>query len=246
MIPVQVALPSGRSTVVSIEKSSSVKELKNLTQKSFRQGFLQLVTAEGRHLTDLTEPFEAAGIKEEDDLTAIALQPQLQATSSAFALWCAGGDRIVTWGTQKHGGDSSAVQHQLRGVQQVRGTWGAFAALLTDGSVITWGDATYGGDSSEVQHQLRNVQQLEASRSAFAAILADRSVVMWGAGCTGGDSSAVQDQLKRVQQIQATVSSDAFAAILADGSVVTWGAPTYGGDSSKVQHQLRNVQHIKA
>ena len=81
--------------------SSSVKDLKILTQKSFLQGFLQLVTAEGRHLTDLTEPFEAAGINEEDgltSLTAIALQPRLQATFGAFALWCAGGDRIVTWG----------------------------------------------------------------------------------------------------------------------------------------------------
>ena len=59
MIPAKVALPRGRSTVVSIEKSSGVKEL-NIPTQPFRQGLLQLLT-EGRHLTDLTEPLEAAG-----------------------------------------------------------------------------------------------------------------------------------------------------------------------------------------
>ena len=41
-------------------------------------------------------------------------------------------------------------------VQQIQATRGAFAAILTDGSVATWGDAGAGGDSSAVQHQLRS------------------------------------------------------------------------------------------
>ena len=61
------------------------------------------------------------------------------------------------------GGDSSAVQDQLRNVQQVHATGVAFAAILADGSVVTWGDPDGGGDSSAVQDQLRNVQQVHAA-----------------------------------------------------------------------------------
>ena len=39
------------------------------------------------------------------------------------------------------GGDSSAVRDQLKGVQHIQATNGAFAAILEDGSVVTWGDA---------------------------------------------------------------------------------------------------------
>ena len=69
----------------------------------------------------------------------------------------------VTWGYERCGGDSSAVRGQLKGVQQIKATHGAFAAILADGSVVTWGDADYGGDSSAVQDQLANVQQIQAS-----------------------------------------------------------------------------------
>ena len=55
------------------------------------------------------------------------------------------------------GGDSSAVQDQLKGVQQIQATRQAFAAILDDGSVVTWGHALCGGDSSAVQHKLRLV-----------------------------------------------------------------------------------------
>ena len=59
----------------------------------------------------------------------------------------------MTWGDPRHGGDSSEVQDQLKGVQQVQGTSHAFAAILADGSVVTWGDPHSGGDSSEVAGQ---------------------------------------------------------------------------------------------
>ena len=142
---------------------------------------------------------------------------------------------------------SSEVQDQLKGVQQVQATNGAFAAILADGSVVTWGvpsygddfsevqdqgNSDYGGDSSEVQDQLKGVQQVQATDRAFAAILADGSVVTWGNPYYGSDSSEAQDQLKGVRQIQSTGA--AFAAIVADGSVVTWGSSHYGGDSSAV------------
>eukprot|EP00435_Cladocopium_sp_Y103_P072223 s127_g39.t1 len=212
---------------------------------------VELITADGRILDVATQSLLSEGLKEEECLTAVVLQAKLAVTrkmdpwvhGGAFALWCCGGNQIVAWGSPNYGGDSSAVQDQLRNVQQVQGTFGAFAAILADGSVVTWGHPSYGGDSSAVQNQLRNVQQVQGTHSAFAATLADGSVVTWGNPNHGGDSSAVQDQLRNVQQVQGTYG--AFAAILADGSVVTWGNPNHGGDSSAVQDQLRNVQQVQ-
>ena len=87
--------------------------------------------------------------------------------------------------------DSSEVQDKLKGVQEVQATAGAFAAILSDGSVVTWGAPVFGGDSSQVQ-DLKGVQQVQATESAFAAILADGSVVTWWSD-TGGDGSQFQE-----------------------------------------------------
>ena len=195
MLRVNVALLSGRTEVLEVEQSSSVQELKVLAQKSFERRFLKLVTAERRPLVDLGASLEAEGIQDGDFLTAVPLQAQLAANDRAFALWCPGGDHVVTWGDPEFGADSSAVQDQLRSVQKIESSFGAFAAILADGSVIAWGDPSYGGDSSQVRAQLRNVQQIQAASSAFAAILADGSVVTWGNPFNGGDSSPVQHQL---------------------------------------------------
>ena len=84
-----------------------------------------------------------------------------------------GDGSVVTWGDASCGGDSRAVQDQLKNVQQVQASYFAFAAILGDGSLVTWGKDRDGGDSSAVQDQLKNVQQVQASDSAFAAILGD-------------------------------------------------------------------------
>ena len=145
---------------------------------------------------------------------------QIQASIYAFAAILGDGS-VVTWGHEHYGGDSHAVQDQLKNVQHIQATSTAFAAILVDGSVVRWGNARHGGESSAVQGELKNVQQIQASIYAFAAILGDGSVVTWGDEHHGGDSHAVQDQLKNVQQIQA--NSHAFAATLSDESVITWG-----------------------
>ena len=163
-----------------------------------------LSLAKNQVLDDPKKTLEEAEIEDGECLTALVLQPQLAATSAAFALWCHGDSTIVTWGEEDHGGDSSAVPDQLKGVQQIQATEQAFAAILEDGDVVTWGNADYAGDSSAVRDQLRGVQQIQATDDAFAAILEDGSVVTWGDARSGGDSSAVRDQLKGVLQIQAT------------------------------------------
>eukprot|EP00435_Cladocopium_sp_Y103_P052315 s29_g16.t1 len=239
MLQFTVALPSAQSETFWLQQSSKVGDLKVLAQKSFQRGFLRLVTAD-HSVVDPALSLQAAGLEGGDHLTAIAVEAKLASTDHAFALFCRGGDQVITWGAPGFGGDSSQVQDQFKGVQQVQATLGAFAAIREDGSVVTWGDPYYGGDSSG----LKGVQQVQACGSAFAAILADGSVVTWGDLDYGGDSSDVQDQLKSVQQVQA--NDGAFAAIRADGSVVTWGSLSNGGDSSQVQDQLKSVQQVQA
>lgn len=60
----------------------------------------------------------------------------------------------MTWGSAICGGDSTAVQAQLRNVQQIHATKGAFAAILGDGTVVTWGNPNCGGDSTSVRDQI--------------------------------------------------------------------------------------------
>ena len=159
MLQVHVSFPSGYGETLALPPNSTVGDLKVLVQKTFRQGFLRLVTEKGHVLANHEDSLLAAGIQEGMHLTVVAQKPKVAATSQAFAVWCCGGDRIATWGEQCYGGDSSAVQDHLKNVQQVQGTMGAFAAILADGSVVTWGDRNSGGDSSAVQDQLQEFQQ---------------------------------------------------------------------------------------
>ena len=244
MLKINVALPNGHAEILTLLPSSTVQDVSTEAQRAFGKKYLRLITAKNQILVDPAKTLEEVEIQDGECLTALVLQPQLAATSSAFALWCHGDSATVTWGDADCGGDSSAVRNQLRGVLQIQASYGAFAAILEDGSVVTWGNAEAGGDSSAVQEQLRGVQQIQVTERAFAAILEDGSVLTWGGADYGGDTSAVRYQLKAVQQIQATFR--AFAAILADGSVVTWGNAEAGGDSSAVQGQLRGVQQIQA
>ena len=222
LLKIHVALPSGRGEAISILRRGNVVDLKIAVQQALGQPFLRLAAPDGR-LLDPTESLRLYGLKDGDSLAAVAQQPKIAATGSAFALWCEGGNRLVTWGDPYNGGDSSQVQAQLQNVQEICWTKWAFAAILADGTVVTWGDPEYGGDSSRVQDQLRNVQQISGTDRAFAAILADGSVVTWGDPDNGGDSSRVQDQLKNVQQICGT--NFAFAALLATIHALAVTAP---------------------
>ena len=120
---------------------------------------------------------------------------QIQSSHAAFAAILGDGS-VVTWGDADFGGNSSAVQHQLRDVQQIQANTLCFAA--------TWADARFGGGSIAVQEQLTNVRQIQAACGTCAAILDDGPVVTWGA----------DPSLSLLY---------AFAAILGDESVVTWG-----------------------
>jgi len=248
MLKIHVALPNGHAELLTLLPSSTVQDVRTKAQRAFEKKWLRLITAKNRVLVDFGQTLEEAEIEDGECLTALVLQPQLAATCTAFVLWCHGDSEIIAWGELVCGADTSTVQDQLKGVQQIQATndisYGAFAAILKDGSVVTWGVAEGGGDSSAVRDQLKGVAEIQATDCAFAAILEDGSVVTWGDAEGGGDSSTVRDQLKGVRQIQAT--SQAFAAILKDGSVVTWSDRQRGGDSSAVRDQLKGVQQIQA
>ena len=122
---------------------------------------------------------------------------RVHGNTGAFAAILADGS-VITWGDGNDGGDSRAVQDQLRNVREIHATGRAFAAILADGAVVTWGDAECGGVSAQVQEQLQNVQQIHGTKSAFAALSARGSLVTWGNPQRGADSRAVKDQLSYV------------------------------------------------
>ena len=237
MIQINVALPNGHAELLALQPSATVRDLRTEAQQAFGKRHLRLITAKNRVLVHFEQTLEEAEIEDGECLTALVLQPQLAATGGAFALWCHGDNAVVTWGDESFGSDSSAVQEQLRGVQQIQASHAAFAAILEDGSVVTWGHERYGGCSSAVRDQLKGVVQIQASHAAFAAILEDRSVVTWGSESFGSDSSAVRDQLRGVKQIETT--GRAFAAILEDRAVVTWGQECSSRVCSRFKPRLR-------
>ena len=214
-ISVDVHLLSGKRASMQVEVDASITSLKHRAQTALASRG-RLLNSSGEVL-DGAQSVTEAKLRSGDVLTLHVNQVQIRATRPGYKAAFSGllGDgSVVTWGAADCGGDSSAVQDQLRDVQQIQASMSAFAAILGDGSVVTWGHADRGGDSSAVQAQLRDVQQMQASSFAFAAIVGDGSVVTWGNADCGGDSSAVQDQRRDVQQIQA--SSFAFAALLGD------------------------------
>ena len=185
MQEVHVALPSGYSQSFSVLPHYKVEDLRISAQGSFGQNFLRLVF-QGQVLEDL-QLLQDVGLKDGDHLTAIAQEIQVASTSRAFALWYAAGNRFVTWGHNRSGGDMHEVHHLLMNVQEVASSLHAFAAVLTNGHVITWGHLVDGPLQKSIA-QLQ-VKRIRATDRAFAAILEDGSVVAWGHDSFGADTS---------------------------------------------------------
>ena len=159
-ISVNVHLLSGKSASLEVEADASVESLQQRAQRALAAGGGMLLNSFGEVL-DGAKTIKEAKLKSGDELSLHVKQVHIKATKHdgmyfAFAALLGDGS-VVTWGIAGNGGDSSAVQEQLKNVQQIQASSGAFAAILGDGSVVTWGHADYGGDSSAVQDQLRNV-----------------------------------------------------------------------------------------
>ena len=185
-IIVEVVLLSGSKAIVEARVDESIETLKNRAQTALEVGRGRLLDSSGRALVGSSKIIDSS-LRSGDCLSLHLSRVQIKASFGAFAAILGDGS-VVTWGKAEYGGDSSAVQDQLKNVQQVQALFGTFAAVLGDGSAVTWGDAEDGGNSSAVQDQLKNVQQIQASRGAFAVVLGDGSVVTWGKAGYGGDS----------------------------------------------------------
>ncbi|OLP74394.1 hypothetical protein AK812_SmicGene46075, partial [Symbiodinium microadriaticum] len=137
-----------------------VEALQRRAQIALGVGRGRLVGSCGSVL-DAFAPIKHAKLENGDVLLLQIQRTQVQTSGHTFAAVLGDGS-VVTWGRASVGGDSSAVQDQLKNVQQIQASYSAFAAILGDGSVVTWGNAAAGGDSSAVQDQLKNVQQIQA------------------------------------------------------------------------------------
>jgi hypothetical protein len=151
MLQIKVILPSGCSEDISLPLSSKVGDLRILAQKALRQRFLKLATAKGEVLADSLQALQEVGLQDGDQVTAIALEAKISASSGAFTFWYCGGDHLVTWGDGECTADVSG--RSLKSVQRIKASLGGFAAIQADGSVATWGHHLSGGDSSPVQGQ---------------------------------------------------------------------------------------------
>ena len=140
-ITVDVALLSGRTVAVEANQDELVAALKLRAQTALGVKKGRLLDISGRAL-DSCSTVEAAKLRHGDSLTLHINRLQIQSTSGAFAAILGDGS-VATWG--RDGGDSSAVQEQLKNVQQIQASERAFAAILADGSVVTWGDPFSGG-----------------------------------------------------------------------------------------------------
>ena len=155
---VVVGLMSGKTVSVETKLDEPVATLKSRAQTALAVGKGRLLDAFGGLLDD-KQTVKEAKLENGTLLTLQLRGVQIAASKSAFAAISPKGS-VVTWGRGLSGGDSRAVEDQLKGVQQIQASKGAFAAILTDGSVVTWCSADAGGDSSAVQDQLKCVQQI--------------------------------------------------------------------------------------
>ena len=168
---------SGRHGILLVIDASSKRFF---TQRS---DFLRLATAQNHVLTDLEESLEGAGIQDGDHLTAVTLPPKLSSTGKAFALWCSGEDKVVTWGTPEYGGDSSQSQISSR-------VWSKFklqsAHLLPPSPMDPqWHGVIHIMVVTALQSVVNSgvcnrFRPQTVHLLSFAAILANGTVVTWG------------------------------------------------------------------
>ena len=178
-IAVDVGLLSGRTVSVEAGLAESVATLKRRAQAALAVGKGRLLDSSGKRL-DEQQTAKKAKLETGTSLTLQVGKVQVGGSGLAFSVILGDGS-AVAWGDSMFGGNSRAVQDQLKDVRQIQASHQAFAAILSDGSVVTWGDEICGGDSRAVQDQLKGVQHIQASDGAFAAILITTDQLLPGA-----------------------------------------------------------------
>ena len=142
-ISVDVHLLSGKRAFVEVETDASIESLKQGAQTALAVPSRGRLLNSSGEVLDGAQTVTEAELRSGDVLTLHVNQVQIKGRkaglySTTFAAILGDGS-VVAWGYADCGGDSSAVQEQLRDVQQIQASDGAFAAILGDGSVVTWG-----------------------------------------------------------------------------------------------------------
>ena len=136
-ITLHVSLLSGRTVPIETQLDVDVRAFKRRAQRALSVGEGRLVHSNGSVLD------EAMTIQDSElvngDFLSLQMQPiQMQAARAfkhgAFA-GVLGDGSVLAWGRADYGGDSSAVQDQLRNLQHVQASESAFAAILADGDL---------------------------------------------------------------------------------------------------------------
>ncbi|HDM8218941.1 TPA: tandem-95 repeat protein [Vibrio campbellii] len=129
-------------------------------------------------------------------------------------------------------------------ITDVAATFGAFAAIKSNGSVIAWGDSNAGGDSSAESSQLTgDVVSLSSTIGAFAALKENGSVVAWGRGELAGIhdvGGTTPPELSSVTVDALYSNYFAFVAVTDRGDLVSWGQVSFGGTAPTIS----NVKNI--
>ena len=112
-VTVEVGLLSGRTVTVNADKDELVDSLGRRAQLALGVAKGRLVDSSGSFL-DACSTVDASKLQNGD-----ALILHIRSTCAAFAAILGDGS-VVTWGSADHGGDSSAVQEQLKNVHQIQ------------------------------------------------------------------------------------------------------------------------------
>ena len=142
-VTMEVRLLSGRAALIEagLDEELDALILRAQTVLGVRKG--RLVDSSGQIL-DACALVRDTPLQNGDSLTLHISPVQVCRAKHAFAADAS----VVTSGSCWRA--FTAVQNQLKNVQQIQATDWAFAAILGDRSVVTWGDAGCGGDSSAV------------------------------------------------------------------------------------------------
>ena len=157
----------------------------------------------------------------------------------AYALLFPDGS-VETWGNTDKGGNSSSVQHLLKGVIEIHSTRTAFVAITNsvDGvkNVVAWGDSENGGDCSSVQNKLHNIKSIHTGHYSVLGILTDDTLVLWG-----GKYKLDNYILKNIKSIHSNGIS--FAILTDEGNIYKLDYDSKN-NVDVVQRQITHVSNI--
>jgi len=153
-------------------------------------------------------------------------------TDQAFAALKLNG-KVITWGMERYGGDSSEVEDELQSeVQSIVSTRYGFAALKSNGKVITWGPGYYSAKkgeravyfSSKLKNQLQSgVKTILCTEGFFAALKTNGKVITWGkrqSRFRKGDVSFLESGIISIEKVG--TDKNTIRATKSDKSYIEW------------------------